>query len=83
MTQGRGELLGPEQIAGDWCDNAYVPAMRIIMDEGLREAFPWKTDGDLYLYIYQLCTISGETDESETGWERQRFEGFEAIVSPP
>jgi hypothetical protein len=53
MTQGRGELLGPEQIAGDWYDNAYVPAMRIIRDEGLREAFPWKTDGDLYLYVYQ------------------------------
>ncbi len=27
--------------------------MRIIRDEGLREAFSWKTDGDLYLYVYQ------------------------------
>jgi len=53
MTQGRGELLRPAQIAGDWYDNAYLPAVRIISDEGLREAFPWKTDGDLYLYIYQ------------------------------
>ncbi len=53
MTQGRGEVLGSEQIAGDWYDNAYVPAMKIIGDEGLREAFPWKTDGDLYLYVYQ------------------------------
>jgi hypothetical protein len=27
--------------------------MRIIRDECLREAFSWKTDGDLYLYVYQ------------------------------
>jgi hypothetical protein len=53
MTQARGELLGPEQIAGDWYDNAYIPALRIIGNEGLRKAFPWKTDGDLYLYVYQ------------------------------
>jgi hypothetical protein len=51
MMQGRGELLGPEQTAGDWYDNDYVPAVTIIGDEGLREGFPWKTEGDLYLYI--------------------------------
>jgi hypothetical protein len=53
MTQGRGELLGPEQVAGDWYDDVYIPVLGIIKDEGLREAFPWKTDGDLYLYVYQ------------------------------
>ena len=53
MTQGRGELLAPEQIAADWYDSAYIPAVRTTAEEGLKEAFPWKTDGDLYLYIYQ------------------------------
>ena len=70
MSQGGGELLGPEESAGDWYDNAYIPAVTIIGDEGLREAFPWKTDGDLYLYIYQrrrnLTPTRGQIDFRQT-----------------
>ncbi len=47
--QEEGRLMRPVEISADWYDNQYLPALTDIHEEGVHEAFPWATDGDLVL----------------------------------
>jgi hypothetical protein len=49
----RGEFVPIEEIAADWYDCIYLPALEAFARERLREAFPDRTDGDLFLWIWQ------------------------------
>jgi hypothetical protein len=49
----RREVVPIEDIAADWYDWIYLPAIEAFAREGLREAFPDRTDGDLFLWIWQ------------------------------
>jgi hypothetical protein len=53
LMQERGEVLSPPEIGADWYDRVYLPGLEAIRQEGLFEAFPDATEGDLYLSVYQ------------------------------
>jgi hypothetical protein len=53
MMESRGEVLSREEIAGDWFDTVYLPAVEAIKRTGLQQAAPTATEGDLYLTLHQ------------------------------
>jgi ParB/Sulfiredoxin domain len=53
LMHERGEVLSPPEIGADWFDRVYLPGLEQIREEGLFEAFPQATEGDLYLSVYQ------------------------------
>ena len=53
LMQERRQVLSPSEVAADWYDHSYAPAVKSLHEEGLNEIFSWKTDGDLFLFIYQ------------------------------
>jgi len=48
-----GGRLTSSDIAGRWYDEVFLPALAQIEAEGLREAFPDRTGGDLFLWVHQ------------------------------
>ena len=51
MEQDR--VLQPHEIAADWYDRVYLPAVESIRWENLRELEPGSTEGDLFLWVLQ------------------------------
>ena len=49
----QGRLLRPEEVSADWYDTFYLPALTDIHEEGVHEALPWATDGDLFLGVHE------------------------------
>lgn len=49
----RGELLRSEDVAADWYDRVYAPAVESIRQEKLSELEPGSTEGDLFLWVVQ------------------------------
>ena len=45
-------LLAPPAVAAAWWDERYLPAHEAIRREGVQEAFPYRTDGDLFLIVH-------------------------------
>lgn len=75
----RDRVMSPEEIAGDWYDWLYAPAVRAMHEESLRTIFPDATDADLFLLAHQrrrallperghldLQTVAKEITETET-----------------
>jgi hypothetical protein len=48
-----GRALDRSEIAEDWYERVYLPAVTAFRREGLAEAYPDATDGDLFLCVYQ------------------------------
>jgi hypothetical protein len=48
-----GELPGPADVAADWCDNVFLPGVAAIHREELAAVYQYKTDADLFLWVYQ------------------------------
>lgn len=53
MMIERGEVLRPQDIAADWYDRVYLPAVESIRWEKLTELVPGATEGDLFLWVLQ------------------------------
>lgn len=51
LFQERGEVLPREEIAGDWYDRVYRPAINALARAGLIEAFSRSTEADLFLWV--------------------------------
>jgi hypothetical protein len=51
LFQERGEVLPREEVAGDWHDRIYEPAIDALQRAGLTEAFSASTETDLFLWI--------------------------------
>jgi hypothetical protein len=49
----RGALPTPEEVAGDWYDTVYRPGVDALRRESLPEMYAYKTDTDLFLWVYQ------------------------------
>jgi hypothetical protein len=49
----RGELPTREEVAADWYDHVYQPGVAALRRESLPEKYAYKTDTDLFLWIYQ------------------------------
>jgi hypothetical protein len=53
MALRRGSLPSREEVAADWHDNVYAPGLAALRREALPEAYAYKTDTDLFLWVYQ------------------------------
>jgi hypothetical protein len=53
MARRLGALPTAEDIAADWYDRVYVPAVDAVRRAGLVEAHPYKTEADLFLWAYE------------------------------
>ena len=54
LARARGGMLPPPpQVAADWYDTVYLPAVAAIDRAGLRKRFPFKTEAGLFLWIYE------------------------------
>ena len=50
---GDGVLPPAEEVAADWHDAVWAPGVAALRDAGLPEAFPYKTEADLFLWVYE------------------------------
>lgn len=53
LIQEQARLSTRDQVAADWYDHVYLPAIEAIHREGLTDAFPKETEADIFLSIYQ------------------------------
>jgi hypothetical protein len=52
LMRGAGRVLPPVEIAGDWYDNVYLPAVEAMRAEGLAEQYRDATEPELFLAVY-------------------------------
>jgi hypothetical protein len=62
LARRRGSLPEPEEVAGDWYDTVFLPGVAAIRAESLAERYAYKTDADLFLWIYQRRRALRVTD---------------------
>jgi hypothetical protein len=48
-----GALPDSQEIAADWYDHVYLPGVDAVRRAGLVEAHPYKTEADLFLWVYE------------------------------
>ena len=53
LARRRGALPAPEEVAADWYETVYLPGVAALRREELPEIYAYKTDADLFLWIYQ------------------------------
>lgn len=59
-----GRLPRPAELAADWYDAVYQPAVAALRAESLPERYEYKTDADLFLWVYQRRRALRVTDAS-------------------
>ena len=66
LAARRGVLPDPAEVATDFYDAVYEPAVAALRSEALPEEYTFKTDADLFLCVYErrraLSGIGGEAD---------------------
>jgi len=53
LARRRGALPAPEEVAADWYDRVYLPGVAAVARAGLPAAYPFKTEADLFLWVYE------------------------------
>jgi hypothetical protein len=53
LARRRGALPADEEVAADWYDTVFTPAVAALHRESLPQVYQYKTDADLFLWIYQ------------------------------
>ena len=53
LARDRGSLPAAEEVAADWYDNVYAPGVAALRRESLPDVYRYKTDSDLFLWVYQ------------------------------
>jgi hypothetical protein len=53
LARERGTLPAPEEVAGAWYDDVYRPGVEAVRRAGLDAAHPYKTEADLFLWVYE------------------------------
>jgi hypothetical protein len=48
-----GKLPAPEDVAADWYDTVFAPGVAALRRESLPEVYLYKTNADLFLWVYQ------------------------------
>lgn len=69
LMRTRGELVAAQEVAADWYDTVYLPGVAALRREALPEVYQYKTDADLFLWVYQrrraLRVLCGTADFDE------------------
>lgn len=53
LARRRGQLPRDEDVAADWYDNVFAPGVAALRRESLPSVYEYKTDADLFLWVYQ------------------------------
>ena len=53
LSLRRDSLQSREDVAADWHDHVYRPGVEAVQRESLPEMYAYKTDTDLFLWVYQ------------------------------
>jgi hypothetical protein len=53
LMMERGEVMAPQDIAADWYDRVYLPAVEAIRSENLLGLEAGSTEGDVFLWVLQ------------------------------
>jgi hypothetical protein len=53
LAHDRGALVPAEEVAADWYEHVYLPGIAAVRRAGLPERYPFKTEDDLFLWIYE------------------------------
>src|SRR4051812_19182486 len=53
LARKRGELPTPAEVAADWYDNVYLPGVAALRREELPVVYGYRTDADLFLWVYK------------------------------
>ena len=53
LARRRGALPAPEAVAADFHDHVYLPGVAAVERAGLADAHPYKTQADLFLWVYE------------------------------
>jgi hypothetical protein len=51
LAQQEGAAVSAPRAAAHWYDDVFEPSVQILHEEGLPEAFPYKPDAALYLWV--------------------------------
>jgi hypothetical protein len=69
LARQRGELPSRAEVAADWYDHVYLPGVAALRREELPELYGYRTDADLFLWVYKrrraLRVDCPETDFDE------------------
>lgn len=68
LSQARETLVPLPDATRDWYASSWLPALDVIESSGLRRAYDFKTDGDLYLWTSRKLQEL-RTSDSAGGWE--------------
>ena len=76
LARRRGALPEPSEVAMDWYDNVYQPGVSALRREELPDVYRYKTDADLFLWIYQrrraLRVLSATADFDTAAQDARR-----------
>jgi hypothetical protein len=62
LARRKGSLPTAEEVAEDWYDGVFVPGVAALRREALPEMYSYKTDADLFLWVYQRRRALRVTD---------------------
>ncbi len=79
MSEKRGEEVGIKEAAKDWYKKIYLPIVERIRQEKLLEAFPGRTEADLYVYISDHKWLESQKKGYDIGFEKA-IEDFKNLV---
>jgi hypothetical protein len=80
LSLRRDALQSPEDVAADWHDHVYRPGVDAVRRESLPEMYAYKTDTDLFLWVYQRRRALRVTDAA-TGFDAAAREARAQRVS--
>jgi hypothetical protein len=81
VMQRRQEMPSREQVASAWYEEVYLPAIAAIRAESLPERYAYKTDADLFLWVYQRRRALRVSEASAGFTEAARDAGRARISS--
>lgn len=53
LARARGSVPALEEVAADWHEDVWTPGVEAVRRHGLPRRFPVKTEGDLFLWVYE------------------------------
>jgi hypothetical protein len=62
LARRSGTLPPEEEVAADWFDHVYEPGVAALRRQALPESYSYKTDADLFLWVYQRRRALRVTD---------------------
>uniref|UniRef100_A0A7C3MRI0 DUF4032 domain-containing protein n=1 Tax=Dictyoglomus thermophilum TaxID=14 RepID=A0A7C3MRI0_DICTH len=79
MSEKKGEEVNIKEAARDWYRNIYLPIVKKIQQERLLDAFPGRTEADLYVYISDHKWLESQKRGYDIGFDKA-IEDFKNLL---